>query len=797
MSETNVGGILGYLRMDASQFHQELDKALAETKALTSSSGGLQDAQTKTETSTRRLGDETRKTSQETEKLGQSNQQAATHTSALATAVLTLGPALIPVGAAAAGAGIGLAGMGAAGILAIMGIKQEMAGGTAVGLAYSDGLNTLKGDLMQLEHIAASNVLGPFQSAVSALNSQAPALNTQIGELATVTGRTAGVLAGGLAAAFTTLGPLMLDVATYVEQLAQRFAGLVSDGSLSKFSDYARSVLPQVEAALENIATAAVHLVSAFAPLGGGVLSGLSMLSGLISAIPLDVLSNLVTLTGAAFLGFKTWGTLTGLIDGVSGSLERLGISVRGLQTAAGVVGVAVAALSAAFTYQAEQTRKNEAVINDFKDALIASNGVLDEHASKVAFDALQTSGAVDAAKSLGIGLDTLTSAAMGNVPAIDSVNATTKSLADLWRKELGGDVPGNVQANITKVGEAIGGTNGQLQKGTQEYNDYVLATKGAAASTSAVIQPTIGSTVALMSMFGASKETTTAINALNTSIDSLLGRELGLQGATTNVDQALLSMTDTLKKNAGSLDENTQAGIDDRKSIEGAVGALQAKRDAEIKAGASTADATQHYRDASGALQDQIGKLDGTKSAAYNYAQQLLKIPPEVKTQIDVNTGGAMNSVAALQSALAAIQSKSITITSNNVQTGQTYAPGLYGGKPAPAADGLITGVRAMAAGGNIRDGAIMRSQSPILWNEAPGGEAYIPLAPAKRARSTALLAQTNQIMGNPLGTGASPNVSVYVQAVPDGEWVRTQARIVVDDANSQQARAVYAGVQ
>jgi hypothetical protein len=41
-------------------------------------------------------------------------------------------------------------------------------------------------------------------------------------------------------------------------------------------------------------------------------------------------------------------------------------------------------------------------------------------------------------------------------------------------------------------------------------------------------------------------------------------------------------------------------------------------------------------------------------------------------------------------------------------------------------------------------------------LWAEPEtGGEAYIPLAPSKRARSERILAETNRLMGSPLGGG------------------------------------------
>ena len=65
-------------------------------------------------------------------KIAKSSQQAGQGMGALVAAVLLLGPALVPIAAATVGLGVGLGAMGVAGVLAIVGIVQEMGKGTCL-----------------------------------------------------------------------------------------------------------------------------------------------------------------------------------------------------------------------------------------------------------------------------------------------------------------------------------------------------------------------------------------------------------------------------------------------------------------------------------------------------------------------------------------------------------------------------------------------------------------------------------------------------------------------------------------
>ena len=582
-------------------------------------------------------------------KIASSGQDAGKGMGLLSMAIVGLGPAIVPLAAGAAGLAVGFGAMGAAGILAIVGISREMKAGTPLGGAYTAMMGTLSGDLTTLGHTAAMGVLAPFQQEVATLQGQMPQLNSIIGEFSVITGKTAGNLMQGLVAAFIALEPLARDVGVYVLDLSSKFAAMMSGPGVVSFGDYIRSVFPQVMATVESVVTAAVHLVAALAPFGSGVLSELKMFSDVINALPVDVLSTLATVGASVFIGFKAFSLLSGGITAVGTALTAVGVSAEtaaggmlALNIAAGAIGILITIASLAFTAHAAAAQADQSAVNDLTDALIRSNGVMDENARKTVADSLQAAGAGAAYRELGGTLSDLTLAASGDAPALERVNATmatAKTNAALASYAVDG---GNViwkkyGDNVAVVNGALGAAGVTLATSTQKQKDYAALMATTTSGTATLTTATLLGMNAQQQSESANKTQVATIKTLNAAMDEELSRELSLAGATSNLDQATLTMNTTLKANKLTMDGHTQAGIDDRRAIEGVVGSLQAQRDANIKAGDSNAQATVKYGAASAALLDQTGKMYGTTSQAYKYMKQLLAIPPDVKTDLAI----------------------------------------------------------------------------------------------------------------------------------------------------------------
>jgi hypothetical protein len=407
--------------------------------------------------------------------------------------------------------------------------------------------------------------------------------------------------------------------------------------------------------------------------------------------------------------------------------------------------------------------RKDSQAVNDLTDALIRSGGVIDDNTVKEQANKLAKDGTLQAAKDAGYAIDAVTLASLGNAPAIAQVTAHTNDLKASWAASL--DPAGKSAAALGAITNGLQGQFDASDKvvavtkdgaktadlATQAYNLYAASQTTGTGATQAATLAEQESTLAHLSGTDATKAQKQALTELNTEMSAEIGLALTLAGATSGYDSALLTMEETLKKNNGTLSEHTREGISDRQAIESTAQALQAKRAQEIQTGTSTAAATIEYQKNSSALLVQMGKLYGTKSAAYVYMQQLLAIPKDVSTTIGLNTGPAAAAAAAF---VAKYQHKSITMYLQTVDAG--YNPS---GMTRKQANGGILAnamgsITAYAGGGENHVAQIAPAGAMRLWAEPEtGGEAYIPLAPSKRARSEQILSQVAAKFGHEAG--------------------------------------------
>lgn len=237
--------------------------------------------------------------------------------SGLATALITLGPALVPFAGGVAAAGGTLAALGVSGVLAFKGIEAEMKAGSQLGADYAAGIGLLKADLAGLESTAAHGVLSGFQSSVSSLNQEMPEFNILVGKTSQLLGDIAAHGVSGLVGGFSTFEPVISQVLSLVDQLAAKFDGWATGPGGAKFASTLSTDIDHLVPALTNLVTLAGHLLSAFQPSGLGALDYLSTFSGLIDALPVDVLKAATT----AFIVFKAAVAASAAIKTASASL--------------------------------------------------------------------------------------------------------------------------------------------------------------------------------------------------------------------------------------------------------------------------------------------------------------------------------------------------------------------------------------------------------------------------------------------------------------------------------------------
>ena len=686
----NVGELVGYLRLDMGDFETGMAKGTALADKLDGKNVDVKvDADTgAAEAKLAAVAASEAKVDDGNKKLAKSGQDAGRGMGALMTAVIMLGPALVPIAAGAAGLAVGFGAMGAAGILAVVGIVQEMKKGTPLGLAYTGMLQTLKGDLTTLGRTAASGTLAPFQQAVSDLQQRMPVLNTIVGQFSVITGKTAGVLTTGLVAAFIALAPLASDAGVYILGLSTRFAALMSGPGVVSFGDYVRSVFPQVMQAVESIVGAVFHLVAAIAPLGTGSLGILRVFADLINGMPIDVLANLATVAGSVYLGFKSFGLLSVGIHGVGIALEFVGVSAETaavglglLNIAAGAVAVIVAIAAFAYTKSAEASRQSQDAVNAYTDALIRSNGVIDANVRETALKTITDNGGVEAAKALGFNLGLVTDAAMGSIPASKAVNEQMVALSA--NSKLYGSDGLVLAGNINKLSTSLGLSTDEFHKGALSAKDHAEAmrtgTTATAAGTAAqqALAAKVGTTGAAL-VLAADAQTKTADTAalatakmylendaagiLKTSLDLLNGKTLNAAQAQNSFDSSLVNMGDHVNA-TGKKITFTTTSIKDMSSasvaLRGQLNSQVTNLQAVVEANGGLANSTGKARAQMVTMRQQIidnAVAHGVDRAAVTaYIDKLLKVPKSVPpTKLDVATAAALAKVAALKKSLA-----------------------------------------------------------------------------------------------------------------------------------------------
>jgi hypothetical protein len=835
MSGTDVGSIVGYLRLDGSQFRDEIAAAIAELKVLSGTNVNidvktdkLREVEADSAAAVRGLENVDR----EVTKVGNNGRQS---TGMLLTSLLLLGPALIPIAAGAAGLGLAFGGMATAGIAAFMGIKDEMAQGTNVGIAYSRGIATVEDALRRLADLAATNVLGSFQTTVSDLISKMPALSSEVGNLATMTGKAASAVVGGLLNAFVSLAPYIEQAATQVVNLAQGFQGFTAGTGFQKLAAYLVAELPQVISFVSNLLVLVGHLVEALLPFGSGILSAVEVFIQAIDSIPVSMLTQLAQLALSVFAGFKTWEAITGIVEGTVEALKALNVTLeisegvlRNLDIAASVIGVAIAAFSLILAHNASVSEEAKAKQEAYADAVRASKGAIDEEVRSVAAKQLEEEGALSTAQQLGISMSDVTSATLGQKAALDKVIPALDQMIRVGTKTTystyGTTTSMNDQAKAaSKLKESILGQSDALQSQirTQQavnaasavtranMTDEEKKTEALAAAYHMSVAAFQSATKAQQSDAASLAATTAkmqlesdAAGLLKDALDRLNGKAITAAEAQQQFDQSLVSMTKAqnaagksvhITKN--NIDDQTAASVQVRGSLIQQVNALQRVVEANGGLSNSTGAARAQMMHMRQEIINNAVAHGVDRAAVTAYIDKLLKIPRSVPpTKLQVDNARALAAIRAVKGGLGSIpRNISVAITTRAANIAATIASikgNRYGGIEHFRQGGIESfmggGFRQTAfqsfADGKLPNQAMIAPDGANLvqWAEhGTGGEAFIPLGSANHARSVAIWEETGRRLG--VSAGAQSLTGIEISGTLQTPWGPSEIRGVV----------------
>lgn len=352
-------------------------------------------------------------------------------------------------------------------------------------------------------------------------------------------------------------------------------------------------------------------------------------------------------------------GAGRGLKAGLSGALGLVG----------GPWGAAFIAGTAVLTHFWQENQKAKQRVQDLTESLDKQTGALTENSRETAFKALQDSGAVDAAKKLGINLATLTSAALDNKDAVAQVSAALDTQQQATIDAAGAQgrassATASALKPIQTIREAISGQNGELEKAKSGWHDHAQAMQSSAADSTTAATATVSYTDKL-------KAARDAVRKLLDEENKRRNANLGVLGDQIALNQALADAREEAKKGKATLDLTTQAGRDN-------AGALRDLADAWNSSSGKVKNAKGAYSNMRDEFINVAEKMGATDGEARKLARRLLDLPKNVPVKF--STPGLAAALRDLRK-LKEFASERIVITAqatkNRTARGDSFATG------------------------------------------------------------------------------------------------------------------------
>jgi hypothetical protein len=470
-------------------------------------------------------------------------------------------------------------------------------------------------------------------------------------------GRTIGNLAEGFGAMLAAFAPLSRDFTGGMLEMSEAFAdwahGLRENASFQEFIDYVRENTPRVLDLIGQLADTFMAIVQAAAPVGEVMIPVLTEILKIIELLvdtPLGPIfiaaAAAMSLYGraAALAGITTAGLGTKVAElalgmhrldaagnrvakstekvrfslartaGTAGIFalamspipEKLGLSNTALGamtgSLAGPWGAAVGAGVGLMFDLSSNTDKFVVSSQALAETLDQQTGEVTKNTKAWAANELLKQGVLAAAKDLGISLELVTDAALGNELAIEKVGRALETAKSGFYDAEGRTVVGaqalqEYAENSHLVEDAIGDTNGALAEGRES-----LLLTGEAVGTTARKYRKAADEVDYFAM---------AVENLTASLDK--------RGTMRAYQSSIDELARSIRDNGKTLDINTQKGRDNQAALDGIA---QAALDmAENLTGTNR---TEFLKGAREDFVDSAGKLGIADKAARKLADDL-----------------------------------------------------------------------------------------------------------------------------------------------------------------------------
>lgn len=438
--------------------------------------------------------------------------------------------------------------------------------------------------------------------------------------------------------------------------------------------------------------------------------------------------------------------------------------ALRGLGSVLlGPVGIGLAAGAAALTLYAIEQQRAKARAEEFRATLDGTTGALTDNTRALAINRLESEGALQAARDLGISLELVADATLNDAEALALLNATlddipalsknTRSSLETLRGAMG-EVNSEVDAGVEsqqRIAAAMGSTR-DVVEGLEGSFGFVTA---ASNDADAAADETAGS---FEDVASAAEDADTALQDLIESFDELAGRQLSARDAARGFEEAIDAATteieDQIEANgavASALDISTEAGRRSQAVLDDIAAAANANTTAMLENGSSVGSAAASAAAARADFARMAGQLGLTTDEANRLAARLISLPP---ANVVVNNKAAIEAAERARAAIDSIQGKTVTVDVRARYLGfkdaqllaRGFSQGGFVDGPGPKGvdsvlsllapgEGVLTSDTVSRLGGRaavdaINEGRPLRSaQAPAAYGAAGGGMSVVNL--------------------------------------------------------------------
>ncbi|KQY77547.1 hypothetical protein ASD13_02385 [Microbacterium sp. Root1433D1] len=447
------------------------------------------------------------------------------------------------------------------------------------------------------------------------------------------------------------------------------------------------------------------------------------------------------------------------------------GLALTGIIT---VVGLLMAKQAAA-----------RAVAESYADTIEEGTNRVGEAARDLAIDELLKGGefltfnwqsAADAAEKLGVGLDVVTDAALKDKDAIDDLSRYYAALSgdqdafNQIQQETGMNAY-ETRLALEAMINGIQAQNDGINQGIRLKKQEEDANKGSAEGTKTAAEAYLAEADSVEQLNNELSKLLDQINESNSNNQDAISANADYQAALAGISDEVQKQKDAYAAANGtldgftlSMDRNTEAGSANVDSLAGVAAAAQEASAKQFEVDLQTMsanDAALKWNDTLAAQKQAF--IDSSIEAGYNadrvhdLADEVFNMPTPEQIKITVDTATARTQIHDFMRDYGS-QTINVWLNPKTQALNDAFAGYLNGIKKADggivnfADGGIRPSIAAFAQGGMSENhvAQFARAGEYLIWAEPEtGGEAYIPLAPSKRARSEQIMAVTAERLG------------------------------------------------